>query len=137
MVKNQGESFRQYFFMNDREELPVNRAARCWVSRLAKAEGGVIGFGSTNNTNEPGSILCVNHPYPVLEEDRLPTPPLAIGEDFCKNPFLGRSVVNISGMSFGAISEPAVRALSRGAALAGCWMDTGEEALSAFHLQVA
>src|SRR5258708_38639627 len=121
--------------MNDREELPFNRATRGWVYRLAKAEGGVIGFGSTNNTNEPGSILFVNHPYPVLEEDRLPTPPLAIGADFCEKPFLARSVVNISGMSFGAISEPAVRALSRGAANAGCWMDTGEGGPSPFHLE--
>src|SRR5713226_8216915 len=135
MLEKQGEYFRQYFFLNDREELPFNRATRGWVYRLAKAEGGLIGFGSTNNTNEPGSILFVNHPYPVLEEDRLPTPPLAIGEDFCRKPFLGRSVVNISGMSFGAISEPAVRALSRGAALAGCWMDTGEGGLSLFHLE--
>ncbi len=133
--EKQGEYFRQYFFMNDREELPFNRATRGWVYRLAKAEGGVIGFGSTNNTNEPGSILFVNHPYPVLEEDRLPTPPLAIGEDFCEEPFLAKSVVNISGMSFGAISEPAVRALSRGAADAGCWMDTGEGGLSPFHLE--
>src|SRR5207253_4858161 len=117
------------------EELPFNRATRGWVYRLAKAEGGLIGFGSTNNTNEPGSILFVNHPFPVLEEDRLPTPPLAIGEGFCKEPFLARSVVNISGMSFGAISEPAVRALSRGAALASCWMDTGEGGLSPFHLE--
>src|SRR5258708_34454371 len=38
-------------------------------------------------------------------------------------------------MSFGAISEPAVRALSRGAALAGCWLDTGEGGLSSFHLE--
>ena len=135
LLERQGEYFRQYFFMNDREELPFNRATRAWVYRLAKAEGGLIGFGSTNNTNEPGSILFVNHPYPVLEEDRLPTPPLAIGADFCKEPFLARSVINISGMSFGAISEPAVRALSRGAALSGCWMDTGEGGLSPFHLE--
>src|SRR5499426_1951859 len=96
-LEKQGEYFRQYFFMNDREELPFNRATRGWVYRLAKAEGGVIGFGSTNNTNDPGSILFVNHPYPVLEEDRLPTPPLAIGEGFCKHPFSARSIVNISG----------------------------------------
>src|ERR1700704_6725507 len=135
LLEKQGEYFRQYFFMNDREELPFNRATRGWVYRLAKDEGGMIGFGSTNNTNEPGSILFVNHPYPLLEGDRLPTPPLAIGEDFCEEPFLAKSVVNISGMSFGAISEPAVRALSRGAADAGCWMDTGEGGLSPFHLE--
>jgi glutamate synthase domain-containing protein 2 len=135
LLEKQGEYFRQYFFMNDREEMPFNRATRGWVYRLAKAEGGVIGFGSTNNTNEPGSILFVNHPYPILEEDRLPTPPLAIGEGYCDQPFTAKSVVNISGMSFGAISEPAVRALSRGAAAAGCWMDTGEGGLSPFHLE--
>ena len=92
-LEKQGEYFRQYFFMNDREELPFNRATRGWVYRLAKAEGGVIGFGSTNNTNEPGSILFVNNPYPVLEEDRLPTPPLVIGEGYCKFPFAARSIV--------------------------------------------
>jgi glutamate synthase domain-containing protein 2 len=133
--EKQGEYFRQYFFMNDREEMPFNRATRGWVYRLAKAEGGVIGFGSTNNTNEAGSILFVNHPYPVLEEDRLPTPPMPIGEGYCRDPFLARSVVNISGMSFGAISEPAVRSLSRGAAMAGCWLDTGEGGLSPFHIE--
>ena len=102
--ERQGEYFRQYFFMNDREEMPFNRSTRAWVYRLAKAEGGVIGFGSTNNTNEAGSILFVNHPYPVLEEDRLPTPPMPIGEGYCREPFLARSVVNISGISFCAIS---------------------------------
>src|SRR5258706_9409970 len=44
-------------------------------------------------------------------------------------------MVNISGMSFGAISAPAVRSLSRGAAVAGCWMDTGEGGLSPYHLE--
>ncbi len=29
-------------------------------------------------------------------------------------------------MSFGAISKPAVLALSNGARIAGCWMSTGE-----------
>jgi glutamate synthase domain-containing protein 2 len=38
-------------------------------------------------------------------------------------------------MSYGAISEPAVRSLSRGAGVAGCWMDTGEGGLSQHHLE--
>jgi glutamate synthase domain-containing protein 2 len=58
-----------------------------------------------------------------------------IGEGYCKQPFNARSVVNISGMSYGALSAPAVRALSRGAAEVGCWMDTGEGGLSPFHLE--
>ncbi len=39
-------------------------------------------------------------------------------------------------MSFGAISKPAVRALSNGGAhIAGCWMNTGEGGLSPYHLE--
>ena len=101
-----GEYFRQYFFAGDREEMPFNRATRGWVYKEAKNEGGIIGFGSTNDLREPGSIIFVNHPFPVLEEDRLPTPSLMIGEGYCKHPFEARSIVNVSGMSFGAISAP-------------------------------
>ena len=38
-------------------------------------------------------------------------------------------------MSFGALSRPAVRALSKGAGLAGCWLNTGEGGLSPHHLE--
>ena len=43
-----GEFFRQYFFSNDREELPFNRAERNWVYRASKNIDTMIGFGSTN-----------------------------------------------------------------------------------------
>src|SRR3977135_1119225 len=69
MLEKKGEYFRQYFFMNGREELPFNRATRGWVYRLAKAEGGVIGFGSHNNTNEPRSILFLKPHYPLRGVD--------------------------------------------------------------------
>jgi glutamate synthase domain-containing protein 2 len=130
-----GEYFRQYFFSGDREEMPFNRATRGWIYRLAKNEGGNIGFGSTYDLHQPGALIFVNHPFPVLEEERLPTPALALGQGYCEHPFQAKSIVNISGMSFGAISEPAVRALSRGAAVAGCWMDTGEGGLAPHHLE--
>jgi glutamate synthase domain-containing protein 2 len=133
--ENLGEYFRQYFFSGDRSEMPFNRATRGFVYKLAKGEGSIIGFGSTNDLREPGSIIFVNHPFPVLEEDRLPTPSLVIGEGYCRQPFEARSIVNVSGMSFGAISGPAVRSLSRGAALAGCYMDTGEGGLSPHHVE--
>jgi glutamate synthase domain-containing protein 2 len=130
-----GEYFRQYFFSGDRDEMPFNRSTRGWVYRLAKNEGGTIGFGSTYDLKSTGALIFVNHPFPVLDEDRLPTPSLLLGENFCKQPFEAKSIVNISGMSFGAISAPAVRALSRGAHSAGCWMDTGEGGLSPYHLE--
>ena len=130
-----GEYFRQYFFAGDRDEMPFNRATRGWVYRLAKNEAGVIGFGSTYDLHQPGALIFVNHPFPLLEEERLPTPSLMLGEGYCREPFEARSIVNISAMSFGAISAPAVRSLSRGAAVAGCWLDTGEGGLSPYHLE--
>jgi glutamate synthase domain-containing protein 2 len=117
--------------------MPFNRATRAWIYRVAKQEdgGGVIGFGSTYDIKAPGSILFVNAAFPVQTWEEKPTPPLVIGEGYCLRPFTARSIVNISGMSFGAISAPAVRALSKGAAEAGCWMDTGEGGLAPHHLE--
>lgn len=133
-LERQGEYFRQYFFADDRQEMPFNRATRAWVYRTAKNLGGMIGFGSTNDLSQPGSLIFVNAPYAVLEEERTPAPPLVIGPG-CARPFEARHIINISGMSYGAISEPAVRALSQGAKLAGVWMNTGEGGLSAHHLE--
>jgi len=131
-LETMGEYFRQYFFANDREELPFNRMTRNWVYRTAKGLGGMIGFGSTNDMREPGSIIFVSSPYPVLEEDCLPAEPLVIGEA-CEHPFVAEKIFNISGMSYGALSAPAVRALSLGAAKENCWMNTGEGGVSAHH----
>lgn len=133
-MESQGEYIRQYFIAGERDEMPFNRAARNWVYRTAKGVGGVIGFGSTNDLREPGSILFVNAPFPVLDSERLATPAVMIGEGYCREPYAARSLVNISGMSYGALSAPAVRALSKGAAQAGCWLDTGEGGLSPHHL---
>ena len=38
-------------------------------------------------------------------------------------------------MSYGAISKPAILALSNGARMAGSWMNTGEGGLSPYHLE--
>src|SRR4026209_2209208 len=63
-----GEYFRQYFFMGDRDEMPFNRATRGWGYRLAKNEGGVIGFGSTYDLHHPGPPILVHHPFPAPDE---------------------------------------------------------------------
>ena len=83
--EKQGEYFRQYFFMGDRDEMPFNRATRSWVYRVAKQEdgSGLIGFGSTYDIKAPGAILFSNAPFPVQEWERKPTPPLAIGDGWC------------------------------------------------------
>ncbi len=131
-LENLGVYFRQYFFASDRQELPFNRATRTWVYCTAKGVGGTLGFGSTNDLRESGSVIFINSPYPVLEEERTTSPVLVIGPQ-CDRPFSAQRIVNISAMSFGAISAPAVRALSKGAAESGVWLNTGEGGLSSYH----
>lgn len=129
-----GEFLRQYFFAMDREELPFNRAQRSWVYRAAKNLPTTVPFGSTKAMLAPGRVIFLNSPYPVLDADTAPTRPLLIGPG-AREPYLAKSLHNISGMSFGALSKPAVLALSKGAARAGCWMNTGEGGLSPWHLE--
>lgn len=128
-----GEFFRQYFFAMDREELPFNRAQRAWVYRAAKNLDNTVALGSTKDLRRVGTVLFVNCPFPTLDEDAVPAQPLTIGPH-CKQPYIAQSIFNISGMSFGAISKPAVLALSNGARMAGCWLNTGEGGLSPYHL---
>ncbi len=128
-----GEFFRQYFFAQDREEMPFNRADRSWVYRAAKNVDSNVGFGSTLDLSKPGTLLFLNSAFPVQEADALIPAPVTIGP-FCEFPYTTHSIFNISGMSYGAISKPALLALSRGAAKAGCWLNTGEGGLSPYHL---
>lgn len=130
-----GEFFRQYFFALDREEMPFNRVQRSWVYRAAKNLDMTLAFGSTKLMNQTGEFLFLNHHLPILEQDSVEAPAINIGEGYVKTPYLAKSIFNISGMSFGAISEPAVRALSNGAKSAGIWLNTGEGGLSPFHLE--
>ena len=129
-----GEFFRQYFFAMDREEMPFNRAERSWVYQAAKDVDTTVAFGSTRDLRPVGSVLFVNCPYPTLEEDTVDTSALTFGP-YCEQPYTTDSVFHISGMSYGAISKPAVLALSQGAKKAGIWMNTGEGALSPWHLE--
>ena len=129
-----GEFFRQYFFAMDREEMPFNRAQRDWVARAGSGENNTIAFGSTRNLNLSGTPIFVNAAFPPLDEQATKTEPLLIGP-YCDQPYDAPSFFNISGMSFGALSKPAVRALSQGAAMANVWMNTGEGGLSEYHLE--
>ncbi len=131
-LEKQGEFFRQYFFAHDREEMPFNRATRNYIYRAAKNIKPVIGFGSSNDLREPGNVIFVSSPFPHLNEEEITSKPKVIGE-IREKPFYAKHIFNLSGMSFGALSERAVLALSQGSAEAGIWMNTGEGALSPYH----
>ncbi len=130
-----GEFFRQYFFAMDREEMPFNRAEREWIHRASHDKGLNIAFGSTKNLNTVGTMIFENCPFPTLDEEASEIKSVVIGEGYCEKPYRARSLINISAMSFGALSRPAVQALSKGAKLAGCWYNTGEGGLAPYHLE--
>lgn len=129
-----GEFFRQYFFAMDREELPFNRAQREWVKHAGEGKSSTLPFGSTRNIAVVGTPLFVPSAFPPLDDQFASSEPLVIGPH-CDTPYMARSFFNLSGMSYGAISKPAVTALSHGCKAAGCWMNTGEGGLSPYHLE--
>jgi len=129
-----GEFFRQYFFALDREEMPFNRAQRQWVYRASKGVDETVAFGSTLKISTPGTPIFVNCPYPMLESEMQPERPLRIGP-WARRPYDAPSFFNVSAMSYGSLSKPAVQALSRGSKIAGNWLNTGEGGLAEWHLE--
>lgn len=129
-----GEFFRQYLYSSDREEMPFNRAQRLWVYRAAKNVDNTNAFGSTRDLRGEGVPFFVNAPFPALGDKHVKPLPVTLGP-YSREPYQHAAFFNISAMSFGALSAPAVRALSHGAAKAGIWMDTGEGGLAPYHLE--
>ena len=129
-----GEFMRQYMFAMDREEMPFNRAQRNWVGRASSARSMTVPFGSTRETRWPGTAIFANSPFGLLQEECRDTSEVTVGRDG-PNPYTTSRIFHISGMSFGAISRPAITALGKGAEMAGCWINTGEGGLSPWHLE--
>ena len=134
IFEHMGEFFRQYFFALDREEMPFNRAQRSWAYRAAKGVDNTVAFGSTLNLTPPGTPIFVNCPYPMLDDEMLPSHPQRLGPH-ARKPYDAPSFFNVSAMSYGSLSKPAVQALSHGSRMAGNWLNTGEGGLSEWHLE--
>lgn len=134
IFEHMGEFFRQYFFAMDREEMPFNRAERSWAYRAAKDMDNTVAFGSTRRLNAEGTVIFANCPYPTLDEDAVKAGSVEIGP-YSDKPYAAPSFFNISAMSYGSLSTPAVRALSMGAKQANIWLNTGEGGLSPHHLE--
>jgi len=135
LLEQLGKFLRQYMFAMDREEMPFNRAQRSAVYAAAKGESTTQAFGSTRDIRPSGSVLFVNCAFATLESDAVETTPVTIGEGACGHPYTGTSLFNASAMSYGSISKPATRALSRGCGMAGAWLNTGEGGLAPYHLE--
>ena len=130
-----GEYMRQYHYLPDWAERPFNRLERSWVYRSAKGVSNLVSFGSETVPH----FVFRNAAFAVLDEEKRPFPGKQIGitcgPGACREPYLAPSFFNISGMSYGALSPTAVRALSLGAKRAGIWLATGEGGLAPAHLE--
>jgi glutamate synthase domain-containing protein 2 len=131
-----GDELRQYWFMSDTEETPYNRVTRRYIYRSAKGINNNLGFGTQRKYRDVGEIHMLPNMFPIPDTERVGNrlPPIIIGKNRRK-PYVCPWPINISGMSWGALSEEAVRALSSGAKLANIHMSTGEGGLTPFHLE--
>jgi glutamate synthase domain-containing protein 2 len=129
-----GEFFRQFFFAMDREELPFNRAQRQWADRASLDRDNTGAFGSTKNLTVEGTVMFANCMFPHLDEEAMTPSPICFGPH-ARRPYEASSFFNISAMSYGSVSKPAVQALSRGAKMAGIWLNTGEGGIAPWHLE--
>ena len=122
---------QQYFIERNFDGRPYDRDTRSIIYQRAKGIEGVKAFGTERNVNEVGYEYLVHATAPVPLP---PEPPrVRIGGPHCTQPY-DMALLNVSAMSFGALSANALRALNVGASAGGFAHDTGEGGLSRHHL---
>ena len=131
LVETIRPEIRQYLLEDENFQTPFSRAQRSLVYRRAKAVSSEQPFGTLMPTyaSDYEFIQHSMRPLDHLDPNSLR---ITIGNDQCRQPY-SASVLNISGMSFGALSANAIRALNKGAAMGGFYHTTGEGSISAYH----
>lgn len=122
---------RQYFIESDQEKLPFSRNQRAMVYARSKVQNDKRGFGSIDDLYDH-SAEWITHSMAPLGKVDPQTFRITVGERQCSQP-ASLCVFNISGMSFGALSPNAVRALNKGAAKGLFAHNTGEGSVSIHH----
>ena len=140
LLEGIGPELRQYIVTDNDEERPFSRDQRRWVYASAKRENNYFGFGTDNDLELMSNYVVVKHsafPLDAASEggDDLPCAKVLGAARGRRLAFRPASVINASGMSFGSLSGAAVEAINRGAALSGCWQNTGEGGLAPYHLR--
>lgn len=139
-----GPKLRQYIVSDNNEERPFNRDDREWIYRSAAKGNNYFGFGTDNDIERStGYLIIKQSTFPLFDPQPGDTgydpeykieSRKVIGESRGrKGAFRPDSIVNISAMSYGSLSAPAVEAMSRGAAICGCLQNTGEGGVSPHH----
>jgi len=121
---------QQYFVERDTDGQPVSREFRSLVYQRAKGMRDTRPFGTLFDVYRPG-YEWINHslsPTPVAKEESR----VSVGGPQCTKPYAA-SHLNISAMSFGALSRNAITALNQGARMGGFAHNTGEGGISDYH----
>jgi glutamate synthase domain-containing protein 2 len=121
---------QQYFIERNWDGRPFDRDTRSAIYQRAKDLKEEQPFGTERDVNVPGYEYLVHSTRPV---EPAKTPPrVRIGGRDCTQPY-EMALMNVSAMSFGALSGNAIEALNKGAARGGFAHDTGEGGLSRHH----
>jgi glutamate synthase domain-containing protein 2 len=123
---------QQYFIERNYDGRPFDRDTRTAVYERAKGIQGEKAYGTELDVYEPGYEWLVHTAHPVSPDDDQPR--VRIGGPDCTQPY-DMALLNVSAMSFGALSGNALRALNGGAHLGGFAHDTGEGGLTKYHLE--
>ncbi|NKB35050.1 MAG: FMN-binding glutamate synthase family protein [Pseudomonadales bacterium] len=122
---------QQYFIANNVDEKPFSRERRSLIYRRAKSANDTLPFGTEQDILEDG-YRSISHSIKATEVSH-EHERVTIGGPDCKQPY-SASRLNVSAMSFGALSSTAIAALNRGAALGNFAHNTGEGSMSEHHL---
>lgn len=123
---------QQYFVESDTSGRPFTRELRDVVYQRAKVTTDTRPFGTIRDLYDVGSEWIAHSLSPKHPPDQAPR--ILIGEKRCSQPY-SASMLNVSAMSFGALSRNAILALNGGAKLGGFAHNTGEGGLSPYHLE--
>src|SRR5699024_5825950 len=124
----------QYFIESDIDGRPFHRVDRSTVYQRAKDVRDTIPFGTQYDLYAEGYEWMCHSMAPKHFEDLDHDPRIMVGNKDCKHPY-SASILNISAMSFGALSGVAVEALNWGAKLGNFAHNTGEGGISKYHLK--
>ncbi len=133
LIESIGPEFRQYLFLNDREERPFNRAERSEVYRKSKNVDSSGSFGTLLDYDST-EIKLRHSMFPTRAEEVLPFRVIFGGSRGVARPYTLKRPMLVSAMSYGSLGQNAVRAIARGAARAGIPMNTGEGGYPKYHL---
>jgi len=121
---------QQYFIERNFDGRPFDRDTRSAIYQRAKGAKEEQPFGTERDLYAVGYEYLIHSTKPV---DVMPHPPrVRIGGPDCTAPY-DMALMNVSAMSFGALSANAIEALNKGAAMGGFAHDTGEGGLSKYH----